>query len=119
MDAVKTTRNVAIIVAIAAALYFLPGGGGATRAFEAALYVGFGVAIGYIGVRVYRERRVAIHGLGDRHRALLYGGLALGVFVWAARSRMWQTGLGEAAWFVLVAIAAYSLMEVFRRSRSY
>ncbi|HMD52653.1 MAG TPA: hypothetical protein VKG62_08050 [Solirubrobacteraceae bacterium] len=119
MDRMKAVRNVAIILVIAAAVHFLPGGGRAASAFEAALWAAFGIAFGYLGLRLYREHRVAIHGLGDRHRAMLYGGLALGVFLWAARSRMWQTGLGEAAWFVLVAIAAYSLMEVFRRSRSY
>ena len=51
---------------------------------------------------MYRENRVALHSLGDRHRALLYGAVALGVFASAARARMWERGLGELAWFVLV-----------------
>ena len=109
----------AIVVAIAAAVYFLPGGGRAASTFESALWVLFSVAIAYLGVRMYRERRVAIHGLGDRHRALLYLGLAVGVFEWASRSRMWQTGLGEFAWFVLLGFAVYALMDVYRRWRSY
>jgi len=119
MDRFKTARNVMIIVAIAAVVHFLPGGGHAASAFEAALWVAFGVAFGYLGLRFYREHRVTIHGLGDRHRALLYLGLAVGVFEWASRSRMWQTGLGEFAWFVLLGLAVYALMEVYRRWRSY
>jgi hypothetical protein len=119
MDSLKTVRNVAIVLAIAAAVYFLPGGGTAARTFEAALWVAFGLGIGYLGVRMYREYRVALHGLGDRHRGMLYGAVALGVFAYMARVRMWQTGFGELAWFVLVGLIVYAAMEVYRFSRSY
>jgi hypothetical protein len=116
---VKTARNIAIILAISAGVYFIPGSGRATSTFEAVLWVAFGVAIAYLGIRLYREHRVTIHSLGDRHRALLYGAIALGVFAAEARVRMWQTGLGELAWFVLIAIIIYAVMEVYRYSRSY
>ena len=110
MESAKTARNIAIVVAIAAAVYFLPGGGHVASTFEAALWVAFGVGIGYLGLRLYREHRVAIYGLGDRYRALVYGAIALGVFEAAARSRMWETGSGELLWWVLV---------VVRQARSY
>jgi len=119
MNRMRTARNIAIVVAIAAAVHFVPGGSRATEAFVAAVYVAFGVAFGYIGLRIYRERRVAIHSLGDRHRGLLYGGLALAIFEWGARARMWETSLGELVWFVLAGLVVYALMEVFRRSRAY
>jgi hypothetical protein len=119
MGALKTARNVAIVLVIAAAVYFLPGGGRAASTFEAALWVAFGLGIGYLGLMQYREHRVALHGLGDRHRAMLYGAVALALFAYMARARMWLTGFGELAWFVLVGLVVYSLMEVYRRSRSY
>ena len=115
----KTARNVAIILAIAAAVYFIPGSSRATSTVEAVLWVGFGIAIGYLGLRLYREHRVSLHGLGDRHRALLYGAIAVGVFAVEARGRMWETGFGELAWFVLIALVIYALMEVYRYSRTY
>jgi hypothetical protein len=118
-ESMKTARNVAIILVIAAAVYFIPGGGRAASTFEAVLWVAFAGGISFLGLRLYREHRVAIHGLGDRHRALLYGGLTVAVFVFIARSRMWETGFGELAWFVLVLGVIYALMEVFRHSRSY
>lgn len=118
-DSLKTVRNVAIIVAIAAAVYFIPGGGRAASTFEAVLWVAFGLGIGYLGLRLYREHRVALHGLGDHHRGLLYGAVALAVFEWMARSRMWETGFGELAWFVLLGGLIYALLEVFRHSRAY
>jgi hypothetical protein len=119
VDSIKPARNVAIVVAIAAAVYLLPGGGRAANTFEALLWVGFGLGIAYLGMRLYREHRISLHSLGDRHRGMFYGALALGVFAYAARRRMWETGLGELLWFVLVGLALYALLEVYRYSRSY
>ncbi len=115
----KTVRNVAIILALAAAVDLLPGGGRAAEAFTAALWVAFAAGIAFFAVRLYREHRIALHGLGHQHRALLYGGLAVGLFAWMAKARMWETSLGELALFVLVLGVAYALLEVFRHTRSY
>ncbi len=119
MARIKPALNVAIVMAIAAAVYLLPGGGRAASTFEALLYIAFGVGIAYLGMRSYRENRIALYGLGERHRAVLYGALALAVFVVIARGRMWQTGLGELLWFVLVGFAGYGLLAVYRHSRTY
>jgi hypothetical protein len=119
MDRLKTARNVAIVALIAAAVYLLPGGGRAANTVVAVIYVAFGVAIGYIGLRLYRENRVAIHSLGDRYRALLYGAVAVAYLLVMSRERMWQTGFGELLWFVLLGAIAYSLLAVVRRWRAY
>jgi hypothetical protein len=118
MDRLKTLRNVAIIAAIAAAVQFLPGGGQAAEAFAAALWVVFMAGAGYLCYRLYRERRVDLYGLG-RHRALLYGSLAVGYAALAARVRMWETGAGEFAWFVVIGLCAWGLLVVYRYARSY
>jgi hypothetical protein len=115
----KTARNIAIVLAIAAAVEFLPGGGRGASTFEAALWVAFGVGIGYFGLRLYREYRVTLHGLGDRSRGLLYGALATGVFLLTARGRMWQTGVGELVWFVLAGSVVYALLATYRAWRAY
>ena len=119
MERAKTARNVAIVMLIAAAVFLIPGGGRAASTFEAALFVAFGVAIAYLGLFLYRERRVAVHSLGDRYRGVLYGSIALGVAAVAARERMFQTGLGELVWFVLIGLVVYGLLVVYRYSRSY
>jgi hypothetical protein len=115
----KNVRNVAILMVIAAAVYFLPGGDRVAETITAALWVLFGLGIGFLGLRLYREHRVAIHSLGDHHRALLYGGTALVVFLYAAQKRMFQTSIGELVWWVLALGAVYAFVEVYRRSRSY
>jgi hypothetical protein len=115
----KTARNVAIIVAVAAAVYFIPGGGRAASTFAAALWVAFGLGIGFFGLWLYRENRVRVHSLGDRHRGLLYGAIALGVFLYIARTYMWTSEVGKPAWWVLLACAVYALYLVYRRARAY
>ena len=119
MDRMKTARNIAIVALIAAAVEFLPGGGRAAAAFAAALWVVFAAGFAFFGYRLYRERGIDLHSLGDRHRALLYGAVAVGYATIAARSRMWQTSFGEFAWFALIGIAAYTLLAVYRYSRTY
>jgi hypothetical protein len=118
-DSLKTARNVAIVVLIAAAVYFLPSGGQAAHTFEALLYVAFGVAIGYLGLRLYRETRVTVHGLGDRYRGLLYGSIALALLLWVSRTRMWHTGVGELLWFVLAGGIVYAAIVLVQRWRAY
>lgn len=118
-DRFKIMRNVAIVLLIAAAVYLLPSGGQVASTFEAVLYIGFGVAIGYLGLRFYREHRVALYSLGDPYRGLLYGAIAGGVFVYMARVRMWQTGIGELLWVVLVGGIVYAVVAIVRRWRAY
>jgi hypothetical protein len=133
-EQLKTARNVTIILAIAAAVYFIPGGGRAANTFEAALWVAFGLGIGYLGLRMYREHHVALYGLGDRHRGLLYGAVVLAVFLYVVRSRMWYelklsggmltevhrwNGFGEILWFALAGAVVYTLLAVYRHARSY
>jgi hypothetical protein len=119
VERAKTLRNVAIIALIAAAIFLLPGGGRAATTVEAALQVAFGVAIGYLALRFYRERRVAIHGLGDGYRALLYGALAAAATLALAKIRMWETGSGKLVWFIAAGGVVYSLIAVWRRWRAY
>lgn len=119
MQRFKTARNIAIIVAIAAAIYFIPGGGRAATTFAAALWTAFGVGVGFAGLFLYRERRVWVHGLGDRYRGALYGSIALGVFLWVARARMWASQVGKPAWWVLAGCVVYGLIVVYRRARAY
>jgi len=119
MERYRTARNVAILLLTAAAVDFLPGGGRAAATVTAALWVLFGLGIAFLGLRLYREHRVAIHGLGDTHRALLYGGVVLAVFLYAGQKRMWLTSLGKLGWFLLAGVALYSFIEVYRHSRTF
>jgi hypothetical protein len=119
MDRLRIARNVAIIALIAAAVEFLPGGGRVAEAFGAALWVVFAAGFAFFAYRLYREHRVDLFGLGDRHRALLYGAAAVGFVTVAAQPRMWETGFGEFVWFVIIGSTVYTFVAVYRFSRTY
>ncbi len=116
----RTARNIAIVAIIAAAVFLIPGGGKAANTFEAILMIGFGVGFAYLGLRMYREYRVTLHGLGDRYRAILYGALALAALLVAGYSRMLHTtALIGLLWFALLLLVLYGLLGVYRHWRSY
>jgi hypothetical protein len=133
-ESLKNTRNVAIILVVAAAVYFIPGGGRVASTVEAVVWTAFAFGIAFLGLRMYREHHMTLYGLGDRYRGLLYGAVALAVFLYMVRSRMWYalqvrggelvqvhrwSGVGEFVWFVLAALVVYSLVAVYRHARSY
>lgn len=114
----RNLRNVAIILAIAAGMYFIPGGGRTAASVEGALWVGFGLALGFIALRSYRERRLWLAGLGDRGRALFY--LVGGVVLFLLEARWWINAGGwrELLWFLLAGLGVWGAMEVYRQARS-
>ena len=113
-------RNVLIVLLLALAVYALPGGGTTAGVVGALISIAFAVGIGLLLVRLYREHRTTIYGLGDRHRGMLYGGLAALLFAAAAARRMFDAGGAFALlWLVLVCGAAYALFVVWRQYREY
>jgi hypothetical protein len=115
----KPALNIAIVLVLAAAVDVLPGGGRAANTVGAVLSVGFAAGIAYFVGRLYLEHRVSVYGLGDRHRALLYGSVAVGIVTITAEPRMWQSSAGKVLWFVILAAVIYALVTVYRFSRTY
>jgi hypothetical protein len=115
----QTVRNIAIVLAIAALVVLIPGGGtGANVAIQAVSLVFLG-SIAWIASRLYREHRVALYSLGDARRAVLYGAIAVAAVTLTATSRLWNTGAGEIVWFALMGGAAYAAFAVIWAARKY
>jgi hypothetical protein len=114
-----TLRNIAIILVLAGAVYFVPGGGDAAALIGALLSTAILAAFVMLGARFYRERRTDILGLTDRWRATLYGALGVIVLAMAARPRLIETGGGTIAWLAAVAGSGYALYRVWRHYREY
>jgi multisubunit Na+/H+ antiporter MnhB subunit len=112
-------RNVLIVLALAAVVEFAPGGGDTAALINAILLTLLNVVFVYFGVRFYREHRVDIYSLGDRGRALLYGGLAGIVLALAGTNRWLDTGGGTVLWLVVLGGSIAALVAVFRQYREY
>ena len=115
----RNARNVIIILALAAAVAFLPGAGVGASFFSWLLGIAFLGGLAFFISRLYREYRVTLHGLGDRNRGLLYGAVGVTVLTLTATRMLWTTAIGTLAWFALLGAAVYAAVYVYRESRDY
>ena len=115
----SAARSYAVVALVALGVVLVPGGGAGANTFGAALFVVLTVGLVLLAGRMYLENRVALDGLGDRHRALLYGGAALLVLALAAGPRLFETGLGSVLWVAMLGAAVYAFVLVVRHVRSY
>jgi hypothetical protein len=114
-----TVRNVLIILALAAAVAFIPGGGSGAAVTTQALSLAFLGALGWFASIMYREHRVALYSIGDRRRAILYVSVGVALLTITATARLWRTGGGIVVWFVLVGAAAYAVLAIVLAARRY
>jgi hypothetical protein len=116
---VTTARNVAIVLALAAVVHFLPGGGEAATVVGAVLSTLILASFVAFGARWYLEHRLDLESLGERWRLVLYGSIALIVFAMAARDRLLETSGGVILWLACLVAAGFGLYRVWRRWREY
>ncbi len=115
----KNVRNVVIVLALAALLVLIPGGGkGASVAIQA-VSLAFLASIGWVASLMYRQHRLELYALGDAKRATLYVAAAVATLTLTATSRLFGTAAGEIAWFVLIGGAVYAVFAVVWSARKY
>ena len=115
----RNVRNVVIVLALAAAVAFLPAAGVGAAFLGWLLGIGFLGALAWFASRLYREYRLTLYGLGDRNRGLLYGAIGVTALTLTASSLLWQTPIGVLAWFALLGAAIFAAVVVYRAAREY
>ena len=114
-----TARNIAIVLALAALVVVIPGGGtGATVALQAASLL-FLATLGWFASVMYRQHRTTLYALGDRRRAILYVALGVAALVLTGTSKLWSTSAGSVAWLVLLGGAIYAIVAIVWTARRY
>ena len=112
-------RNVLIVAALAALVAIVPGGGTGANVTIQIVSLAFLASMAWVAMLMYREHRVALYGLGDRRRAVLYGAMGVATLTLTATHRLWQTTGGELAWFLLLLAAVYAAAAVVYSARRY
>lgn len=112
-------RNVVIVLFLAALVDVVPGGGPAAGFLITLISLGFLGAIAWVASRLYREHRMSLYALGDRRRAIVYAAAGVATLTFTASGRLFQSGVGEAAWLLLIAACAFAVFRVFRSAREY
>jgi hypothetical protein len=119
-DRNKHLRNAAIIVALALAVWLVPGGGTAAATISNLIWIVFLGGILFFGYRLYMEHRTTIFDLEDRQRGILYASVALAAITLVATGRMWDAGgLGALLWLAFIGAAVWGLLSVWRAYRTY
>jgi hypothetical protein len=116
---VQTLRNVAIVLALAAAVDFLPGGGAAADTVMATLTLIFLAAIAWLLYRVYREQQMTLATLTDAQKAGLFGavgGIALLVVAYD-EFQSWTGGI--LVWIALMAGCVAGIFLIWRNATTY
>jgi hypothetical protein len=114
-----TLRNIVIVLAIAALIVLIPGGGsGGTFALQAVSLVFLGV-IGWFVYVSYRENKMMLLSLGDWRRGVLYAAAGVVVLTLTATDRLFASTTGKLAWLLLLIGAAYAAFSVVWSARRY
>ncbi len=115
----QNIRNIAIILALAAGVDFLPGGGNAAAAVLTALTMIFLAAIAWLLYRVYNEQQLTLASLSDARKAGLFGavgGIAL-LTVAYDDFQSWQGGI--VLWIALMAACIGAIFMIWRSATTY
>jgi hypothetical protein len=119
-DRNKHLRNIAIILALAVAVWKIPGGGTASATISNIFSVLFVAGMFFFGFRMYMEHRETIFTLDERQRGLMYGAIALAGFALIATRRLWdQGGLGAMLWLLMLGASGWALYSVWRAYKTY
>jgi hypothetical protein len=116
---VRIARNVAIILALAAAVAFLPSGGNVAEAVLTAITMAFLAAITWAIYALSRQNELTLATLSDGRRAVLYGALGLIALLIAGSDEMFSSGGGTLAWVLLLAAAVAAIWRIWIEANSY
>lgn len=110
-------RNILIVLALAALVVLIPGGGKGAAVATQAVGLGFLACIAWVASLMYRQNRLSLEMLGTARRTILYSALALATLTLSASSRLWRTPAGSIVWIVLIAAAAYAAISIIWAAR--
>jgi hypothetical protein len=115
----QTVRNVAIILALAAVVDFLPGGGAAAATIMAALTLLFMAAIAWFVYRLYREQQLTLSTLTDPQKAGLFGAVGGIALLAVAYDEFSSWSGGVLLWFALIAACIGVIALIWRNATTY
>jgi hypothetical protein len=115
----STARNIIIVLAIAAIVAIVPGGGTGANVVSQAVFLAFLAALGWFAMVMYRQHRATLYSLGDGRRAIVYVAVGVAAVTLTATSRMWASPAGSVAWLVLMAGAIYAVFAIVWAARKY
>ncbi|MGA8744846.1 MAG: hypothetical protein WB507_03165 [Solirubrobacterales bacterium] len=115
----RSLRDVAILMALAAGVAFAPAGGNLTEAVLTALTMAFLAAIAWAIYLLSRQNQLTLATLGDRQRAILYGAVGMIALLIAGTTKLFSTGGGTVIWIALLAASVVAIWRIWKEANTY
>ncbi len=115
----RTLRNAAIVMLLALAVAFVPGGGNAAEAVLTAITMGFLAAIAWTIFVLSRQNQLTLATLSDARRAILYGALGLIALLIAGSDELFSSGAGTLAWILLLGASIAAIWRIWIEAQTY
>ncbi len=115
----RTLRNVAIVMALALVVAFVPGGGNAADALLTAITMAFLTAIAWTVYVLSRQNQLTLATLSDGRRAILYGALGMIALLITGSDELFATGLGTLAWLMLLGASIAAIWRIWVDASTY
>jgi hypothetical protein len=116
---VRNARNVAIVMVLALAVAFLPGGGNVVDAVFAALTMGFLAGITWMLYVLSRQNQLTLATLTTRRRAIFYSAFGMIALLIAGTDKLFASGGGTLLWILLLAASVVAIWRVWVEANSY
>jgi hypothetical protein len=115
----RALRNAAIVMLLALAVAFVPGGGNAAEAVLTAITMGFLAAIAWTIFVLSRQNQLTLAALNDGRRAVLFGAFGLIALLIAGSDEMFSSGAGTLAWIFLLGASIAAIWRIWIETRTY
>ena len=115
----RTVRNAAIVMLLALAVAFIPGGSNVAEAVLTAITMGFLAAIAWTIFVLSRQNQLILATLRDSRRAILYSALGLIALLIAGSDEMFSSGAGTLAWILLLGASVAAIWRIWIETRTY
>lgn len=115
----RTFRDIAIVMALAFCVAFVPAGGNLANAILAAITMCFLAAIAWMVFVLSRQNQLTLAALSDSRRGILYAALGMLALLVAGSDEMTATGTGTLAWIVLLGASIAAIWRIWIDAHSY
>ena len=115
----RTLRDVAIIMALALVVAFVPSGGNVAEAILTAITMGFLAGLAWMVFVLSRQNQLTLATLTDARRAILYGGLGMIALLIAGSDELLGSGGGTLLWILLLGASVAAIWRVWIDANTY
>src|SRR4051794_20041985 len=115
----RTLRNVAIVMALALFVAFVPSGGNLAEAVLTAITMGFLAAIAWMVFVLGRQNQLTLATLSDLRRAILYAALGMLALLIAGSDKLFASGGGTLVWILLFGASIAAIWRIWIDANTY